>query len=511
MRQTSVRTVLALLVFGTGCLSDAAGPNGPVTVRFVTPSFPGPGGTTIYARGPLIFDAQDTITVPEDSLVGVARGAHQLSAFLDIAYVPTTLYGIISPNGSSLTVPVPLPLSCRLYEYDGPYCGLRSVVRWRGHPRTYCPVNDFGDFCSYYPDGYQLGMSWPADTVDNQYLSQAKLLVGAVLGPDAPAARAGDTLAMALFRGGDYSTRHYLAPVGADSSRWQSEVWTDMRRVPLSGRTPPALNADDRVGDNFGLAVRTTFYQPATFPNALFVRFDVRNVSAEPDFRRAHPEEPVGGHTLHDVYLTPVLDPAIACGLPNGCSIGEDRDDNATAFAADSLLVAYDEEFSVPEFTGGYATAPGLLGLRLIDGPAGTSAKAVLFDGGLTPDFLTPTLEHSAYRLLSGGRAGSITGCADDAPAALVCAPETRSDIRMGWSVGPVATLAPGDSTHLVVALLFAPPEPGTFTSGTAIAPGNTSAQSLADTTRAIYAVAARLRALSGTVKGIAVDGSPAP
>ena len=36
-----------------------------------------------------------------------------------------------------------------------------------------------------------------------------------------------------------------------------------------------------------------------------------------------------------------------------------------------------------------------------------------------------------------------------------------------------IASLAPGEQTSLTVALLFAPPKAGTFTTGTALAPGN--------------------------------------
>jgi hypothetical protein len=427
---------------------------------------------------------------------------------LDVAYLPTRLSGTVDPAGTTMTVDVPLPVGCRFYQYDSWACYGRNAVRWSGHARTFCPAGDFGDFCTWYVDGWGLGLSWPTDSADNQYVAHAKLLAAATMGAGAPVAVAGDTLAMALFRAGDYATRRYLGVAGGDSARWQSEVWTDARHVPLSRNTPPALNADDRVGDNFGLAVRTTFYQPAAAPNALFVRFDVRNVSADPDFRRVHPEEPAGGHALANLYLAPVVDPAVACNSTSGCTAGEERDDNATAFAAESLLVAYDQEFLVPEFLGGYATKPGLVGLRLVDGPPGTSAKGLIFDAGTTPDFVTATVERASYRLLSGGRAGAVAGCVDDDPAALVCAPETKSDIRMGWSVGPIPSLAPGDSTHLVVAILFAPPAAGTFTSGTAVAPGNTSAQSLADTTRAIYKIAAPLRALADSVKGAVVDGT---
>ena len=294
----------------------------------------------------------------------------------------------------------------------------------------------------------------------------------------------------------------------ADTSRWQGEVMTDMRRVPLSTGTGPALNADDRAGSNFGLAVKTTYSMPAAMPNVILVRFDVTNVSATPEYRRVHPEEPAGGHTLYDVYLAPTFDPSLTCG-PTGCTIGEERDDNATAFSDDSLLVAYDQEFLVPEYGAGYAAAPGLLGVRLVSGPAGTSAKAFFFDAGLTPDFLTRTLEQTSYRLLSAGRAGGIAGCVDHAPAAFVCSPETESDVRMGWSIGPIASLAPGASTSVTVAILFASPEAGTFDSGTAVAPRNGSASAFTDTTRPIHAIAAKLRVLADSTKGAVVNAVP--
>ena len=508
MRHRLEATFVTLLLLGAGCSPDVAAPSGPVTVAFSTPSYPGPGATTLVSHGIAVMDDRDSVRIPEDSLFGLARGTHSLSALLDVAYLPTLMYGTISPVGPVEQVFVPLPGSCRVYGSDVAYCGRNSVVAWRGHPRTYCPANEFGDFCSWYPDGYQLGFSWPIDVADNQYLAHARLLIGAVLGAGAAPANAGDTLAMALFRAGDYAPRARLRPIGADTSRWQGEVVTDTRRLPASPTTGPALNADDRAGDNFGLAVRTTYSLPASLPNAILVRFDVTNVSASADYRRVHPEEPAGGHTLNDVYLAPTFDPSIACGV-GGCGTGEDRDDNATLFAPESLLVAWDQEFSVPQFGGGFATAPGLLGVRLVDGPAGTSAKAVLFDAGITPDFVTPGLEHTTYKLLSGGRAGAVVGCTDHAPAALVCSPETRSDIRMAWSLGPIASLAPGQSEHVTVAILMASPVAGSFTSGTGVAPRNTSPQAFADTTRPIWTIARQLRALADSTRGAVVNTAP--
>lgn len=508
MRQLFPATFVTLLALVGGCTELPAGPDGPVTLTFQTPSYPGAGSAVIRAQGTLVMDGRDTITIPGDSLPGVARGTHSLSALLDIAYMPTVMSGFLNPNGTSEQVFVSLPAACRVASLDGRSCGAGNMLQWRGHPRTWCPASDYGDFCSRLPDAAELGASWPADVADNQYLAHAKLLVAATLGADAPAGRAGDTLAMALFRGGDYAPSRRLRPTAADTSRSQGEVMTDMRRVPLGGGTGPALNADDRPGGNFGLAVRTTYSMPATMPNAILIRFDVTNVSASAEYRRVHAEEPVGGHMLHDVYLAPTFDPSLSCG-PTGCTVGEERDDNATAFAADSLLVAYDQELLVPEYGGGFGTAPGLLGVRLVSGPPGTAAKAFLFDAGLTPDFITAGLERATYRLLGAGRAGGIAGCVDHAPAAFVCSPETESDIRMGWSVGPIASLAPGATTSVTVAILFASPEAGTFTSGTGVAPGNTSASAFTDTTRPIHAIAARLRALADSTRGAVVNTAP--
>ena len=203
MHQLRRATLVTLIALVAGCMEAPAGPQGLVTLTFATPSYPGAGSATIFAQGTLVMDGRDTIAIPGDSLVGVPRGNHSLSALLNVAYMPTTMAGTLDPIGASERIFVPLPSSCRVYALDLRYCGFNNAVQWRGHPRTWCPTSDFGDFCSSFPDAARLGTSWPVDVADNQYLAHAKLLVAAVLGADAPAGRAGDTLAMALFRGGD--------------------------------------------------------------------------------------------------------------------------------------------------------------------------------------------------------------------------------------------------------------------------------------------------------------------
>jgi hypothetical protein len=84
---------------------------------------------------------------------------------------------------------------------------------------------------------------------------------------------------------------------------------------------------------------------------------------------------------------------------------------------------------------------------------------------------------------------------------ALDCAPETGSDVKGGWSIGPIASLAPGQTVSLTIAVVLARPTPGTVTGGTVIRPGNDSLT----TVRQITPIAADLRARAAAVRGLRV------
>ena len=160
MRHLRRATLVTLLAVTAGCNQDVVTPSGPVTVTFVTPTYTGAGGTAV-SHGTVVMDGVDTLRIPEDSLV-VQRGGHSLSALLDIAYLPTLMAGQIAPSGSRFVVNVPLPASCRTWAGDAQICYGGETIASRGHLHTFCPANDFGDFCSWFPDSYQLGLSWPA-------------------------------------------------------------------------------------------------------------------------------------------------------------------------------------------------------------------------------------------------------------------------------------------------------------------------------------------------------------
>ena len=80
------------------------------------------------------------------------------------------------------------------------------------------------------------------------------------------------------------------------------------------------------------------------------------------------------------------------------------------------------------------------------------------------------------------------------------------------WSSGDLGNSWQVDNDFLanlsITTIVFAAPAGGTFTSGTSVAPGNTSASAFSDTSRAIWAISAKLRAGADSTRGFVVDTS---
>lgn len=504
-----LRGALPLLALILGACSDEpTRPSGPVTIRFATLTFPkftasGPGRDTGFAT--VIFDDSITLRSPTDSLTNVPRGLHLFRAKFDYEYLEQAVLRIVDPPGTVEIVPILWAPSCRVYRNDAQFCRGQNYMDARAH-RLFCPAGDFGEFCAKQVDALGFGGSWPFDTAasaDNEYIGHAKLLIAARTAAGAPAA-------MSFLDAGDYlpRVRHHVDRT--DSSYWQSTVWTDGRHVPIFPDSVPALAFADRKDVTFGLQVKQTYLLPREERNAILVRFDVTNISDSADYRRVHPEMPAGGRTLSNIYLAPLVDVDVG-GLReiNGNRVDDRIDDNGTLFPADSMVVGWDQEFAAPAMGGGYASRPGVVGVRLIEGPPG--ASALVLDGALSLGWDTPADEDRTYRILAAGRDGAATECSSPAAAmpAYVCmstgSVEAEHDVRIGWSVGPIAQLAPGETVTLTIAILVAPPQPGTFTSGTSVAPQQNA---LDDTSRPIYLIAAPLRAAASGVKTLRVTNT---
>ncbi|MDQ6887188.1 MAG: hypothetical protein M3068_07815 [Gemmatimonadota bacterium] len=502
MRLAFLGPLIASTMLVLGCSSDkTTKPTTPVTVKFTTPAF---GTDTVRAE--VVMDGTVRVTLPGDSILSVARGTHSFVARLSIDYLPHSFTFDVNPSGNVAVVPIYQAPSCRIILYDGSACSGRNAINWQQHTLIFCPTSDFGEVCTVQVDPGAFGATWPDSgfAVRNAYVYHGKLLIAALR----PRSGGSDTLAMALYIPGDYLPHVRLHPIPGDSTRWQEDVWTDGRHVPIYPALNPALAVGDRPGQNFGLDVRITALLPPTEKNAMLVRFDVTNISATDSFRFVHREEPAAGHTLTDIYLAPFWDANIG-GIINLESI----DDNSTLFPAESLLVTYDQRFTGTTMSASFAARPGLFGLRLIDGPPGTTAKGIVTSAVVSAPIwydLSPAVgrarEDSSYALLSAGRAQPINSLCVNSSVALVCDTESSNNTYTGWSVGPISSLAPGQSTSITVALLFAPPDPGTFTSGTDMPPQNNA---LGSTTRPIYITGGGLRALAAQLKSLRVDGTP--
>ena len=493
-----------LAIFGlVGCGDDGpSDPGGPVDVTFQSIIL----GTDTSTARVVMDDTLEFLVKGDTVITGVPSGQHVFEVETTLDYLPITFTQTISPSRTSL--PIPRAGTCRILPQDNAFCNGRNVLYWPGHTLVVCPANEYGEICSAIVDGAQLGLTWPDTAPDlyNAYIGEGKLLIGALR--DSPGGGE-DTLAMAFYQVGDYAPRERNGPIGTDSSRWRSVLWTDARYTPLF-QLAPRLQKNDRFGENFGLEVAVTVYMPPAEPNAILLKFDVTNISATDEYRFHHPEEPVGGHSLRDIYLAPLFDFDVGAPprLDRADSV-EVNDDNITMFPAESLVVAYDQAFSVPQIRfRNFADNPGLVGVQAVETPPGTQARGVFLSdtvsgGPLVLEYAPAAREDSIYAIYSAGRAGAQLlrpGCVVLA-SALDCAGEISSDVLGGLSIGPIPSLAPGESTSATIAILLAAPTPGTFQSGTVVRPVNDSLTS----TRIIDAIAADLRTRAAAVRSLRV------
>lgn len=518
MRLQSAVLAATLVLSLAACGSDdPATPTTPVTLK-VRPIVFGdinPGAAYDTVKGILIVDGTDTLELPYDSITNLARGRHTFRAKLSIDYFDNDFEAVVNPQGDTFVLDIPAAETCRVFQsssgqpIDASVCAPqgqtpRNVLYWSQRRRIFCPAGDFMEFCTPNPSRDGLGLTWPVDattSASNEYVSQAKLLIAATVGPELGGADAGRRIAMALYRVGDYSPRRRLTVVPGDSSRYSNIAWTDVRHVPVFNFLRGQLEATDRRNALFGLEVKATYHLPQQHQDVIVVRYDITNISNEPDYRRVHPEIPAAGFTVRDVYLTPVIDADIG-----GALLGEADDDVGTIFPAEGLAAGWDRDLAVSYWSPPWKTGPGLVGLKVLETDAGTP-KGLIFVSD-TLDYLTAASEAEAYAVLTAGRGATITGCTNYA-AAYICGGELGNDTRLGYSVGPIASLAPGQRRTLTVALMLAAPSPGAFTSGQGLPPGNTSEAELASTTKASYRLAGNLRALAANIANLRVLEAP--
>src|SRR5690606_13435517 len=126
-------------------------------------------------------------------------------------------------------------------------------------------------------------------------------------------------------------------------------------------------------------------------PGVLIVRLTYRNVSADTMVHRFSPHIPAPPVTYSDVWIGFTMDP----------DIGAPGDDWVSYDPELGMVFAYDEDFVETGFIGDGISAPGLVGLRVLSAPGGTSV--LLNSWSLGNDWSAGTVtEEIGFGMLTG-------------------------------------------------------------------------------------------------------------
>ena len=317
----------------------------------------------------------------------------------------------------------------------------------------------------FLEDGNGQGLRWPAGTNDS-YMSNGMPMIAAKVG--------GSAVALGMYDVPELAGRP--VPLVTREN-------TELRVDQLTWITP--LSTSATLTTIRGIEVRQQVLVDETVPDVVLVRLTFRNITNKPlyqtlDAPRDGAEE---GLTYDDVYLGFALDPDIGVASDDWSTYDPDLD----------AVIAYDATFSEAGFSGDAQTAPGLVGLRMLDAPFG--ARVVLNAYNTCPQQTTCSSfgdwhaetadEVRGWGVLSG----TAPYAPDDPSPDIGMLVPNASDVRILVSAGPYA-LRPAEEISIVVAVALARPVPGTFTSGAIVQPGSTN-----DPNRTIMHIAGDLRA----------------
>jgi hypothetical protein len=427
---------------------EADGPIGPVTggVRMVVSSSP--------QGGRIFVDDRDTGMRTPDTIAGLS-GTHTINVRLDSAGIRYEYIAQIAvgPTDSLLHLHGPLAVICSPAEVTACHGRLHRYQDAAGMRFAWSPLGSL-----FLRQGQGHGLLWPQNS-SNSYISGAMPVVAARL--------PGGVVSLGIY------DHIYLAgrpaPVVSTSAavfRLAQETWvwppTSTLRRSLTAR---------------GLSVRQEVLAASAAEGVILVKLTFRNITADPEYQVVEVFLGPNGATFEETYIGLAVDP----------DIGVAEDDWLSYDPELAMVYAYDARFQEQSFTGEGTSAPALVGLRAVRVPAGAG---VVLNGwtqsGQTADWRAGTAsEVRGYDMLSGEnptppvhpdrRIGHL--------------PPGEGDVRISVTAGPLR-LAPGDSAQIVLALVVAPPQAGTYQSGQLVHPGEPT-----DTTRQLHRVAERLRA----------------
>jgi hypothetical protein len=440
--------VLAAALLAASC-READGPAGPGQggIRMLVTSEP--------AGARIVLDGRDTGRLTPDTIGGLS-GTHLLNVFRDTTGARYEFYMrfTVPVVDSVLRLHAPLGLQCPYTALNACYA---SLARYHETAGLRFARNPLGSL--FLRDAAGQGLFWPAAS-GNSYVSGGMPVFAALM--------VGAPVSLGVYDHGYLSGRP--VPVierAGPQFRLTQSTWV----------IPPTFQ-HAQLHTVRGIAVTEEIIASDDVSGVILLRLSFRNISADPDYRLFDPYMPVAGISFTDAYVGFALDP----------DIGVAGDDWLSYDPALDMVYAYDAHFAEPGFGGGGATAPGLVGLRALRVPAGAG---VVLNGWSS--MTAGVGDWEAGRVTEPFGYGMLSGLDSYAPAhappRVGHLPQAAADMRMSVTAGPL-TLEPGAEKVIVLAVAIAPPAPGTFQSGTLVPPGDPQ-----DTTRALYRIAAPLRA----------------
>lgn len=423
----------------------------------------GGGGTIFIDSDPVgarvLIDSVDTGEVTSVLLDGVPVGPRRVTVELDSAgfrYSGEVVLDVSTEFVRSAMLPLTVRCTTSL-------C-LAGNAQFHAPEDARFAVNAAGPLFTF--SGADQGIVWPAST-SNSYAATGAATFAASTGFGPAALGLGSAGTASNFWAG----RPAVDAVAGDPYRVRVPAWI----------TPPAASTSS-IMRGVGIVQEVTV-ESAT-PDAIHVRVTWRNITRDSLYRALDDDVPVAGIFFNDVWLGFILDADVG-------PFGESDDDLVSYDADRNLVYAYDSDFSVTGFSGGWNTRPGLVGLMLIDGPTGTVRlnawpRSADFRSGVNED---------VGRLLVQAAQSSPANHPD--PRIGHAPVDGQDDFLISVATGPV-TLAPGDSVSAHFAVLLAAPAAGTFTSGSELAAGDPL-----DASRPLAAVAAALLALADRLLGL--------
>lgn len=298
----------------------------------------------------------------------------------------------------------------------------------------------------FYFDASEKGLIWPASSF-NGYAAVGTPMIAAVAGTR-------DTLSLGIYDV-NYMAGRPTPQVSSTAERFSLRQSFWIVPIPEIAFTPGAPSIR-------GIEVDEELIGTSANGDVAYLKLTFRNITNRPSYQAVDPFLPSGGITYTWVYI----------GFGMDGEVGLADDDGVTYDSNLDMVYMYDFDFRDFGFQTSTVDRPGLIGLRLLEAPAGATVKALTaWPRGF--DWVAgDATERGGWYQFSGIRTRNELSLSDVPGQHIGYAPNTPGDYRMSVSAGPL-TLTPGQSASMTVAIILASPVEGTFTSGQPVPPEN--------------------------------------